>query len=131
MSLQTCLNKKEGSGELEPQSKKAKTWQLCTIPACATTILKAFQVAAEWVQAQIKVLHLLPHMHFLVGERGPDDDQTTLLGMIDTGAGLNIGRLGYHQSITKWYPKLVTQFAFLQDIPGIEPLQIRGIGAGD
>ena len=58
-------------------------------------------------------------------------DRATILGLLDTGAGLNIGRLSYHQSITECHPELVVQFAFLKDVPGLDPLQISGIGINE
>ena len=58
-------------------------------------------------------------------------DRAMILGLVDTGTGLNIGRLSYHQSITKHHPKLVVQFAFLKDVPGLDPLQISGIGVDE
>ena len=51
--------------------------------------------------------------------------------MVNNGTCLNIGRLGYHHSIFKQFPQLVVQYALIKDIPGIEPLRVRGIKSGD
>ena len=55
-------------------------------------------------------------------------EKAMILGLVDTGVELNIGRLSYHQSIAEHHPELVVQFAFLKDVPGLDPLQISGIG---
>ena len=55
-------------------------------------------------------------------------EKAMILGLVDTGAGLNISRLSYHQSIAEHHPKLVVQFVFFKDVPGLDPLQISGIG---
>ena len=79
----------------------------------------------------IKISHLLPHLHLPIGLGEEDTEKAMILGLIDTGTGLNIGRLSYHQSIAKHHPELVVQFAFLKDAPGLDPLQISGIGINE
>ena len=71
-------------------------FQLCAIPFGSAAMILVIQVEAEKVEARIQMLQLLLHMHFLVSLSKPGGDQCTLFGMVDTGAGLNLGWLEYH-----------------------------------
>ena len=126
-ALRSWLEEKANSGA---PGGKQWVWQLCAMPTCSSSMMKSFQAMAEQVEAHIKVSHLLSHMCFPIGE-SDQEGEATLLGMVDTGAGLNIGRLGYHCSISERFPQLVAQFALIKDIPGMEPLSVGGIGSGD
>lgn len=73
---------------------------------------------------------LLPHMRFPIGLASNGDDNAPggeLCCLADTGAGLNVGRLGYHLDIYKKHPHLVRQFAYLKDCEGIEPFSLGGV----
>ena len=51
--------------------------------------------------------------------------------MIDTGAGLNIGKLSYHAGIAQTRPELVAKFKYSQDIPEMKDFQVAGINGGE
>ena len=79
-----------GKNQAERRANQ-RFFQLCAIPLCSSTMILAIQVEAEKVETRIQMSHLLPHMHFPVGLSKPGGDQCTLFGMVDTGAGLNLG----------------------------------------
>jgi hypothetical protein len=69
------------------------------------------QAMSTQQQVHLEITQVLPHVRLPIG----DDGKATLFAMIDSGAGLNLGRLQYHQSIAERCPELVQQFAFLKD----------------
>jgi hypothetical protein len=69
------------------------------------------QAMSAQQQVHLEITQVLPHVRLPIG----DDGKATLFAMIDSGAGLNLGRLQYHQSIATKCPELVQQFTFLKD----------------
>ena len=67
-------------------------------------------------------------MRFPIGASNP---QGSLLGLIDTCAGLNIGKLSYHAGIAQTRPELVAEFKYSQDIPEMKDFQVAGINGGE
>ena len=63
----------------------------------------------------------LPHIDLPVGLG--KDDNLMLRAVFDSGAGLNVGRRGYHENIREQYPGLISKYINLQqhnyDTPGI------------
>ena len=45
-------------------------------------------------------------------------------GLANIGAGLNLGNLEYHQSVSDFYPNLVLKFAYLKDLDELDPFNI-------
>jgi hypothetical protein len=62
-------------------------------------------------RVHLDITQVLPHIRLPVGNEG----KASLFAMVDSGAGLNLGRLQYHQSIAKRFPELVDQFVLLKD----------------
>ena len=48
-------------------------------------------------------------------------------GLANTGAGLNLGNLEYHQSVAEHHPNLVLIFAYLTDLDDADPFNISGV----
>ena len=77
-------------------------------------IMPAASVMQTMVQqhrVHLDVTQVLPHIRLPVGNEG----KASLFAMVDSGAGLNLGRLQYHQSIAERFPELVDQFVLLKD----------------
>ena len=51
-------------------------------------------------------------------------------GLDDTGAGLNLENLEYHQSVAERHPNLVLKFEYLKDLEGMDPFNISGVDGG-
>ena len=45
--------------------------------------------------------------------------------LADTGAGLNMGNLKYHQSVAESHPNLVLKFSHLKDLKDEDPFNIK------
>ena len=78
----------------------------------------------------IQISQLLPHINFPLGPKNMQGTKITLKAMIDTGAGLSLGRFQYHKAIQEKYPELVHQFEMLDDLEGCDPFSIGGVGEG-
>ena len=48
-------------------------------------------------------------------------------GLADTGAGLDLWNLEYHQSVTESHPNLVLKFVYLKDLEDVDPFNISGV----
>ena len=57
----------------------------------------------------LEISQTLPHIHLPIGQH---ENEASLLAMVDSGAGLNLGRLQYHRSIYEQQPDLVEQFMY-------------------
>ena len=47
--------------------------------------------------------------------------------LADTGAGLKLGIMDYHQSVAECHPTLVLKFAYLKDMDDVDPSNINGV----
>ena len=90
-NLRGKFDRKHPGEDQDERCIDQRFFQLCAIPLSSAAMILAIQVEAEKVEARIQMLHLLPHMCFLVGLNKPRGDQCTLFGMVDMGAGLNLG----------------------------------------
>ena len=48
-------------------------------------------------------------------------------GLADTGYGLNLGNLEYHQSFAERHPDLVLKIEYLKYLGGVDPFNISGV----
>ena len=71
----------------------------------------------------LNISQQMPHVRIQVGLLG----DTTLLNMVDTGAGLSLGRLDYHKSIYETRPHVVSSFVYLKDSPDMDEFDIGGV----
>ena len=55
----------------------------------------------------------LPHLKFSIGE---EQKSSYMSGLADTGAGLKLGNLEYHQSAAERHPNLLLKFAYSKDL---------------
>ena len=69
----------------------------------------------------------LPHLNFPIGE-GPKTSYMS--GLTDTGAGLNLGNIEYHHSVSDHHPNLVMEFVYLKDLDDMDPFNISGLYGG-
>ena len=67
----------------------------------------------------------LAHMNFPIVE-GPKSSY--MYGLANTGAGLNLVNLEYHQSVSERHSNLVLKFAYLKDLDG--SFNISGVDIG-
>ena len=72
-----------------------------------------------------KLSQQLPDLNFPIGE-GPKSSYMS--GLDETGAGLTLLNMEYHQSVTDQHPNLVLKFAYLKDMDDVGPFDISGVG---
>jgi hypothetical protein len=103
------------------------------VPLLPEARMTAYQATLKRLNSEIQMSHVLPHLRFCISPPTNDESKPngTTLALVDTGAGLNVGRLSYHQSIFQRAPHLVHDFAFLKDCEGIEPFGLGGVVKGD
>ena len=53
-----------------------------------------------------------------------------MFGLVDPGAGLNLGNLDYHQSVAERHPNLVLKFLYLKDLDEVDTLNISRVYGG-
>ena len=51
-------------------------------------------------------------------------------GLADTGSGLNLGNIEYHQSVAGRHPNLVLKFVYLNNLEDVDPFNISGVDGG-
>ena len=51
-------------------------------------------------------------------------------GLANTGAGLNLVNLEYHESVAEHYPNLVLKFSCLKDMEDVDTFNISGVDGG-
>jgi hypothetical protein len=95
--------------------------------AIASVAVRVTAALAKVFNNPLTIDSRLPHIRLPVGDQ--DDSNVSIEGMIDTGAGLNIGRLAYHSAVWKMRPDIVEQFAYIDDVANAERFGIGGIGA--
>ena len=69
----------------------------------------------------------LPHMNYPILE-GPKSSYMSYLA--DTGPGLNLVNLEYHQSVAERHPNLVLKFAYMKDLDDVDPFNISRVDGG-
>ena len=89
--------------------------------------IPAFEASLRRSSVLVKMSQQLPHMDFSIGE-GPKTSYMS--GLDDTGVGLNLGNLEYHQSVTERHPNLVLKCEYLKDLEDIDPLNISRVDGG-
>ena len=70
-----------------------------------------------------KLLHL-----YLTIREGPI--LSTMYGLVDIRAVLNLVNLDYHQSVEECHPNLVLKFTYMKDLYGLYPFNISGVDGG-
>jgi hypothetical protein len=84
-------------------------------------ILTAVQTPPEM---QLSISQVMPHIKIPIGK---SSRSATLSCMVDSGAGLSLGRLSYHKSIYNRHPELVHAWLNIKDSPSMEEFTIGGI----
>ena len=51
-------------------------------------------------------------------------------GLADTGSGLDLVNLKYHQSVAERHPNLVPKFAYLKDLEDVDPFNTSVVYRG-
>ena len=51
-------------------------------------------------------------------------------GLDNTGSGLNLGNIEYHQSVSERHPNLVLKFEYLKDLDDVDPFNISRVDRG-
>jgi hypothetical protein len=87
------------------------------VPTSVMNVLKSIP------QFRLSVSQVMPHVEFPIG----GSSGSSLRTMIDTCAGLNLGRLQYHKSIYEQAPHLIEKFAYIKDIENLNEFNIGGV----
>lgn len=74
-------------------------------------------------RVHLSISQQMPHVRFPVG----DSNAATIYAMVDTCAGLNLGRLQYHYSIFMTSPHLVESYILIKDVDYLEEFDIGGV----
>ena len=90
------------------------------------TLIPIMNISVQRLKTTLRMTDALPHIKWPVGN---GKSVMWLLIMVDTGAGLNLGRKKYHRAIYEKYPELVEVY---EDVGNQEPqrsehLRLRGI----
>jgi hypothetical protein len=84
-------------------------------------ILTAIKTPSEM---QLSISQIMPHITIPIGK---SNRAATLSCMVDSGAGLGLGRLSYHKSIYNRHPEFVHSWLNIKDSPSMEAFTIGGI----
>jgi hypothetical protein len=104
----------------EQDSKPTASQPFLSFPVRVLTALK------PEFDAKINLSQVMPHINMPIG---PASRSATLSCMVDSCAGLSIGRLGYHRSIYERHPELVLKWTFLGESTNMDEFTIGGIDA--
>ena len=88
----------------------------------------AMQAAVGRPEVFLEISQTLPHIHLPIGEH---ENEASLLAMVDSGAGLNLGRLQCHKSIYKQHSDLVEQFTYLNEASNMQEFGLGHVGEGE
>ena len=101
--------------------------QLHFIPSLHSERILVFETYLHRSNVMVQISHQLPHLNFPIGE-GPK--LSYMYSLNDTGAGLNLVNLDYHQSVAERHPNLVLKFSHLKDLEDVDPFNISGVDGG-
>jgi hypothetical protein len=87
------------------------------------TALRVMEAIKRQFDAHLGVTQAMPHILLPIGT----NRQGVLSVMMDSCAGLNLGKLSYHKSIYDARPDLVHQFAFIKDLNNVSEFDISGV----
>jgi hypothetical protein len=89
--------------------------------ALPVRVLSAIKAPPE---IQLSISQVMPHINIPIGR---SSRAATICCMVDSGAGLSLGRRSYHNSIYQRHPELVHKWLDLKDSPNMEEFTIGGI----
>ena len=92
-----------------------------------TQVAHVMNAIAQRHKVHLEITQVLPHVRLPIGKVG----NSSVFAMIDSGAGLSLGRLQYHKSIYEKYPDLVEHFVYLKDADNMDEFGLGQIGEGD
>ena len=67
------------------------------------------------------------NLNFPIGEK---PKPSYISDLDDTGDGLNLVNIEYHQSVAERHPNLVFKFAYLKDLDDVDSFNISGVDKG-
>ena len=68
--------------------------------------------------------HQLPYINFPMGE---EKKSSYMSSLANTEAGLNLGNIYYHQSVSERHFNLVLKISYLKDMDEVDPFNISGV----
>ena len=68
-----------------------------------------------------------PNMNFTIGE---GSIYTNISGLVNTGDGLSLVNLDYHQSVSEHHLNLVSKLAYFKDLDDVDSFNISRISGG-
>ena len=96
---------------------------ICFFLVPVFSAIRCMEAIKRQFQATLGVTQSMPHVRFPVGLRR----EALVEVMVDSCAGLNLGRLTYHESIYKSHPEIVSQFAYIKDLENVEHFGVGGV----
>ena len=82
--------------------------QLHFIPYMQSDTIAVFEKSLHRSNAMVQISHQLLYINLII-VKGPKSSYMSVL--VDTGAGLNLVSLEYHQSVPERHPNFVMKFA--------------------
>ena len=107
-----------------PSNKKEEYLQLHFIPSLQSERISVFEASVRRSNVVVQMSQQLSHLKFPIGEE-PKSSYISILK--DTGAGLNLGNIEYHQSVAERHHHLVFKFLYLKDLEDVDPFNISGL----
>ena len=95
----------------------------------AHAAVRALEAIARVFRHPLHVTARLPHINLPVGDE--KDAEISMEAMIDTGAGLNLGRRQYHAEVFRLRPEIVEQYEEIDNVSNMEKFGIGGIKGSD
>jgi hypothetical protein len=93
------------------------------VPILFSQITRVLEAIQKQFDAHLGVTQSMPHVKIPIGL----SKEAMLDTMADSCAGLNLGRLSYHESIRETHPELVHQFAYIKDLEHVNEFAIGGV----
>lgn len=99
------------------------------MPAGSSQYQASVMQSLKRYDVELEITQILPHVRLPIGK--VDGKKGTLFAMVDTGAGLNLGRLQYHQNVYEKHPEYVAQFVSLAEASNMKEFSLGQVGEGD
>ena len=87
-----------GSDEVVGRVKVAPAYHLIPIKTAVATPQVA--TATQRLEHKLTITSTLPHIHLPIGD-GRHERKASVSASVDSGAGLNLGRLQYHEDVAR------------------------------
>ena len=93
----------------------------------AAVMTSVMQASSQRAHVNLEITQVLPHVRLPIGL----DGKSTMFSMVDSGAGLNLGRLQYHLDLYEKHPEVVHAFTYLKDADNMSEFGLGQVGEGE